>query len=48
MVELSETFCDVVINRWQAFSGKTAVLAGEDRTFADVRATRLGSEQEAA
>jgi DNA modification methylase len=47
-LELSETFCDVVINRWQAFSGKTAVLAGEDRTFADISAERLGSDRKVA
>jgi DNA modification methylase len=28
-IELSEIFCDVIINRWQAYSGKTAVLDGE-------------------
>jgi DNA modification methylase len=32
-MELSEAFCDVIINRWQAFSGKTAVLDGEGATY---------------
>ncbi len=47
-MEMSEVFCDVIINRWQAFTGKTAILAGEDRTFADIRASRSGAEKETA
>ena len=47
-MEMSEVFCDVIINRWQAFSGKTAILAGEDRTYADIRATRIGGDKAAA
>jgi DNA modification methylase len=47
-MEMSEVFCDVIINRWQAFSGKTAILADEERTYADIRATRTGTTQAAA
>ncbi len=47
-MEMSEVFCDVIINRWQAFTGKTAILAGEGRTFADIRASRAGAGKEAA
>ena len=47
-MEMSEVFCDVIINRWQAFSGKTAILADEERTYADIRATRTGATQAAA
>jgi DNA modification methylase len=42
-LELSETFCDVVINRWQTFTGKLATLDGEDRSFEDVKMERLGA-----
>ena len=47
-MELSEAFCDVIINRWQAFSGKTAVLEGESATYAEMREQRLGAATEAA
>jgi hypothetical protein len=47
-MELSETFCDVIINRWQAFSGKTAVLDGDGATYAEMREQRLGKAKEAA
>ncbi len=47
-MEMSEVFCDVIINRWQAFSGKIAILAGENQSYADVRAARLGAEKAAA
>ena len=47
-MEMSEVFCDVIINRWQAFSGKTATLAGDNQSYADVRAARLGAEKAAA
>lgn len=47
-LELSETFCDVVVNRWQAYSGKTAVLAGDGRSFAEVRTARIGDDAKKA
>jgi DNA modification methylase len=47
-MELSETFCDVIINRWQAFSGKAAVLDGEGATYTEIRGQRLGEAKEAA
>ena len=47
-MELSETFCDVIINRWQAFSGKTAVLDGAGATYAETCEQRLGKAKEAA
>ena len=47
-MELSETFCDVIINRWQAFSGKTAVLDGAGATYAEMSEQRLGKAKEAA
>ena len=42
-LELSETFCDVIVNRWQVFTGKSAKLDDEDRSFEEVKATRLGA-----
>lgn len=47
-MEMSEVFCDVMINRWQAFSGKIATLAADNQSYADVRAERVGAEKAAA
>ena len=41
-LELSETFCDVVVTRWQAFTGQQAVLAATGQPFAAVQAARVG------
>ncbi len=38
----------VITSRWQSFSGKTGVLAGDDRIYADIRVARLGAAKEAA
>ncbi len=43
-LELSETFCDVIINRWQAFSGKAAILDGDGRSFDEVGRERVGND----
>lgn len=39
-VEIEPKFVDVVIRRWQEFTGEEAVLAGTDKTFAEVAAER--------
>jgi len=40
-LELSEAFCDVVVNRWQAFTGKAATLDGDGRRFDEIAADRV-------
>ncbi len=40
-LELSPAYVDVIVSRWQAFTGQEAVLEGEGRTFAAVFAERL-------
>jgi len=42
LVELEPKYCDVIIRRYQEFSGKEATLDGDGRSFADVVAERLG------
>lgn len=44
-IELSPAYVDVSIIRWQDFTGQSATLAGDGRTFAEVKAEReaLGS-----
>ena len=39
-VELSPSYVDVAVLRWQAFTGQQAVLEGSGATFAEVRALR--------
>jgi hypothetical protein len=47
-IELFEIFCDVIINCWQAYSGKTLVLDYEGATYAEMRESRLGVDKQAA
>lgn len=42
LVELEPRYCDVIVRRWEEFSGKQAVLEGDGRTFGDLAAERLG------
>jgi DNA modification methylase len=39
-MELSETYCDVIVRRWQKFTGKVATLASSGETFAAVESAR--------
>ncbi|MDT0635080.1 DNA methyltransferase [Salinisphaera sp. W335] len=43
-VELSPEYVDMAITRWQEFTGETAKLEGDGRTFSEVAAERLGAE----
>jgi len=43
-MELSPHYTDVIIRRWQEFTGKQAVLEGDGRTFDELAAERLGKE----
>jgi site-specific DNA-methyltransferase (adenine-specific) len=36
LMELDPKYCDVIIKRWQDFTGKTATLEGDGRTFAEI------------
>lgn len=38
LMELDPKYCDVIVKRWQEFSGKTATLEADGRTFAEVAA----------
>jgi hypothetical protein len=39
-MDIDARYVDVAVRRWQAFTGRAAVLAGEDRVFDDVAAAR--------
>jgi DNA modification methylase len=40
-MELDPLYVDVAIRRWQAFTGKEAILFGSDRTFAELSEERV-------
>ena len=44
----SPAYVDVAIERWQAETGKDAILDGDGRTFAEVKTERLGETPAAA
>ncbi len=41
LMELDSKYCDVIIKRWQDFTGQQAMLEGDGRTFAEVADGRL-------
>ena len=43
-LELDPKYVDVVVERWQALTGRRAVLDGDGRVFAEVRHERLGAD----
>lgn len=43
-MELEPRYCDVIVTRWQNFTGQQARLGESDATFADIEAARKGDE----
>ena len=43
-MEISPAYIDVAVERWQADTGRDAILDGDGRTFAAVKAERLGDD----
>lgn len=44
-MEISPAYIDVAVERWQADTGRNAILDGDGRTFAQIRTERLGDAQ---
>jgi hypothetical protein len=40
VVELDPKYCDVIVQRWQEFSGGAAVLDGDGRSYEEIAAGR--------
>jgi DNA modification methylase len=40
LIELEPKYCDVIIRRWQEFTGKEASLDGDGRSFTAIAAER--------
>lgn len=43
MMELDPKYCDVIIKRWQDFTGETATLEATGQTFAELDAERVAA-----
>jgi DNA modification methylase len=41
-MELSESYCDLIVRRWQTFTGQEARLQASDHSFTAVSAARIG------
>ena len=41
LMELDPRYVDVIVNRWQAFTGQKATLEGDGRSFDEIAAERL-------
>lgn len=48
LMELDPKYCDVIVKRWQDFTGKKATLEATGQTFEDVAAGRVVEDAEAA
>ena len=46
-MEISPAYVDVAVERWQAETGRDAILESDGRTFAQVKTERLGDEADA-
>jgi DNA modification methylase len=44
-MEISPAYVDVAVERWQAETGRAAILDGDGRTFAQVKVERLGDTE---
>jgi DNA modification methylase len=40
LVELDPKYCDVIVQRWQAFAGEMAISDGDNRTFEEIAGSR--------
>jgi len=47
-MEISPAYVDVAVERWQADTGREAILDGDGRTFAQVKAERRGDDADAS
>jgi DNA modification methylase len=42
-MEIDPRYCDVIVERWQRFTGKDAVLDGSAASFGDIRNGRAAA-----
>jgi hypothetical protein len=46
-MEISPAYVDVAVERWQAETGRDAILDADGRSFAAVKTERLGADADA-
>jgi DNA modification methylase len=46
-IELDPKYVDVAVNRWERYTGKTAVLEATGQTFEDVEVARMAANDSA-
>jgi DNA modification methylase len=47
-MELAPAYIDVIVLRWQEYTGKAGTLNGDGRTFAEIKAARAETQLQAA
>jgi DNA modification methylase len=47
-IELNSQYVDVIVRRWQEFTGRKATLQGDGRSFDEIEAERLSESLVAA
>ena len=47
LVELDPKYCDVIVQRWQAWTGEGAIVEGENQSFEEIAAGRAAAAAEA-
>jgi len=47
-MELDPKYVDVIVQRWQDYTGNKAVLDGQDQTFDDLKVARKPKSKDAA
>jgi DNA modification methylase len=47
LIEVEPRYCDVIVRRWQEFTGQEATLSGSAMTFAQAQAERKGTDRDA-
>jgi 16S rRNA G966 N2-methylase RsmD len=45
LMELDPKYADVIVQRWEAYTGKGATLDGDGRTFTDIAAERSNASK---
>lgn len=48
LIELDALFVDLIVRRWQDFTGRVATLVGDGRTFEEVKSERQKADPDAA
>lgn len=46
LIELDPIFCDMIVRRWEKYTGEEAILQEEEATFEEVRQQRLKTKEE--